>query len=338
MMSQVEIDPAQLVRAASGLDDIVKGEYGRIAATLRRGFPLEAPGLGNLLGPQEAYYNEVADYHVRSLLAAADAVGEIAAGLRTMARNLHASEEAHTTGMLATHRAADEEPARRVDVSKDRDAPLGDWDGVALDTRTQSDLLRISYAIAGIAPSYLPTPVAVSGLVANLASIRTAATELSAVAASLQTDVNAKFDHYAAEATVGWRDGGVEAYQAVIAAMNDELARARRTIDALSATLMATFAMLSAFWSAFARFTGDFFATVLRLRQTSPNPDQTQATLASLGAAASARWLAAHRGVLSAVATAVTQLGETVAAFAVGRVPGDARPEIQQISISWQPA
>src|SRR5690242_8470744 len=53
----LHIDPAQLARAASGLDDIVKGEYGRVAATLRRGFPLEAPGLGSLLGPQEAYYN-----------------------------------------------------------------------------------------------------------------------------------------------------------------------------------------------------------------------------------------------------------------------------------------
>ena len=338
-MSQAEIDPTQLARAASGLDDIVKGEYARIAATLRRGFPLDAPGLGSLLGTQEAYYNEVADYHVRNLLAAADAVGEIAVGLRAMVRNLQASEEAHTTGMLATHRAADEEPARRTTVEADRDAAAQhDWDGVAIDTRTQSDLLRISYAIAGFAPSYLPTPMAVSGLVANLASIRTAAVELAAVAASLETDVNAKFDHYAAEATVGWRDGGVEAYQGVIAAMNGELAQARRTIDALSATLMATFAMLSAFWSAFARFTGDFFATVLRLRQTSPDPDQTQATLASLGAAASARWLAAHRSVLSAVATAVTQLGETVAAFTAGRTPGDARPEIQQISISWQPA
>jgi len=335
----LQIDPARLARAASGLDDIVKGEYGRIAATLRRGFPLEAPGLGSLLGPQEAYYNEVADYHVRNLVAAGDAVGEIAAGLRAMVRNLHASEEAHTEGMLGTHRTADDEPVRRTTASADRDVPAEqDWDGVALDQRTQSDLLRISYAIAGIAPSYLPTPVAVSGLVANLASIRTAATELAAVAESLQTDVNAKFDHYAAEATVGWRDGGLEAYQGVIAAMNDELARARRTIDALSATLMATFAMLSAFWSAFARFTGDFFATVLRLRETSPNPDQAEAALASLGAAASARWLAAHRSVLAAVATAVTQLGETVAAFAAGRAPGDARPEIQQISISWQPA
>ena len=207
-MSQVQIDPAQLARAASGLDDIVKGEYGRIAATLRRGFPLGAPGLGSLLGPQEAYYNEVADYHVRNLLAAADAVGEIAAGLRAMVRNLHASEEAHTTGMLAAHRTPDVERATRVDATADRDAPPADWDAVALDTRTQSDLLRISYAIAGIAPSYLPIPVAVGGLVANLASMRTAATELAAVADSLQTDVNAKFDHYAAEATVGWRDGG----------------------------------------------------------------------------------------------------------------------------------
>jgi hypothetical protein len=337
-MSQAQIDPARLARAASGLDGIVKGEYARMAAALRRGFPLEAPGLGSLLGPQEAYYNEVADYHVRNLLAAADAVGEIAVGLRAMVRNLDASEEAHTTGLLATHRTPDDEKAGRIDATADRDAPRTDWDGVALDTRTQSDLLRISYAIAGIAPSYLPTPVAVSGLVANLASIRTAAMELAAVAGSLQIDVNAKFDHYAAEATVGWRDDGVGAYLGVIAEMNSELARAQRTIDALSATLMATFAMLSAFWSAFARFTGDFFATVLRMRQTSPNPDQTQAALASLGAAASARWLAAHRSVLSAVATAVAQLGETVAAFAAGRAPGDVRPEIQQISISWQPA
>ena len=62
------------------------------------------------------------------------------------------------------------------------------------------------------------------------------------------------------------------------------------------------------------------------------------AALASLGAAASARWLEAHRRVLGTVAVAISQLGETVSEFAAGRSPGDARPEIQQISISWQPA
>jgi hypothetical protein len=335
-MSQLQVDPAQLARAASGLDDIVKGEYVLAAASLRRSFPLEAPGLGTLFGAQEAYYNQVADYHARNLQAAAEAVGGIATGLRAMVRDLQASEEAHTTGLLGRHRTPDEESASRTTATADRDArPHPELDAELVDLRTQSDLLRISYATAGLAPSFLPTPVAVSGLVANLASIRTAAMALAAIAQSLQTDVNAKFDHYAAQATLGWSDGGVEAYRGVITAMNGELARARRTIDAVATTLMAVFALLAAFWSAFGRFTADFFATVLRLREAAPDPDGAQATLADLGVAASARWLAAHRSVHGTVSTALTQLGDTMANFAAGRAPGETPAEIRQISISW---
>jgi hypothetical protein len=338
----MQIDPSQLARAASGLDDIVKGEYTRLSAALRRGFPLQPPGLGTMLAPQESYYNEVADYHARNLQAAADAVGEIATGLRAMVRNLWASEEAHTTGMLARMTDPTGQTAALTTATADRDVPAWlrpGWapDAAPLDVAAQSDLLRISFAIAGMAPSYLPTPVALSGLVANLASIRTAATDLARIAENLQVDVNAAFDHYAGEATVGWQDGGVETYQEVIAGMNGELARARRTIDAISATLMATFALLADFWSTFARFTGDLFGTVLRLHQTGSGPT-VSAALASLGAAASARWLEAHRRVLGTVAVAISQLGETVSEFAAGRSPGDARPEIQQISISWQSA
>jgi hypothetical protein len=336
----MQIDPAQLSLAASGLDDIVKGEYARIAATLRRSFPIDAPGLGTQLGSQESYYNEVADYHVRNLQAAADAVGEIATGLRAMVRSLHASEEAHTTGLLTTHQQPDDVRAGRFATSADRDTPAWLTDAAPIDVRTQSDVLRVSFAIAGMAPAYLPTPVAVSGLVANLASIRTTATALAGVADSLQTDVNALFDRYASEATVGWRDGGVESYQGVVAAVSRELARVRRTIDLLSATLMAAFAVLVEFWSTFAQFTAAMFGTVMRLHQTRSGPAGAgvEATLTSLGASASARWLAAHRTVLATVATAVNQLGDTVSQFAAGRTPGDARPEIQQISISSQPA
>ena len=83
----VEVDPARLAHAATGLEDIVRVDYERAAAALRRGFPLQPPGLGSTLGAVEGLYNEVAEYHARNLQAAAVAVGEIADGLRTTLRN-----------------------------------------------------------------------------------------------------------------------------------------------------------------------------------------------------------------------------------------------------------
>ena len=340
-MGQVRIDPDQLSRAANGLDAIVKHDYERNAAVLRQSYPLEPPGLGTMLGTLEAYYNEVADYHARNLRAAADAVGEIAAGLRATVRLSHAGEEAHSEMMLATARVPSD-PGRAVlrNAAADRSAPgrLPDWahDAVPVDLRVQADFLRIAFATAGMAPSYLPAPVAISGLVTNLVSVQATANALTDIAANLQTDVNARFDLYTVEATVGWEEGGVEAYQSVVAIMNAELDRVRTTIDALAATLMSVYSLLASFWAAFTAFTGDFFRSVLRLHQERSGADATT-TLARVGADACSRWLTAHRSVLTTVSTAVTQLGETIADFSAGRPPGDIEPRFERITLSWQP-
>ena len=53
-MSGFEVDPARLSHAARGLDDVVRSDFERAAAAMRRGYPLQAPGLGSTLGAVEA--------------------------------------------------------------------------------------------------------------------------------------------------------------------------------------------------------------------------------------------------------------------------------------------
>lgn len=346
-MSGLELDPAQLARAANALDDIVRGEYERAAAALRRSYQLAAPGLGTTLGPTEAIYNDVADYHARNLQAAAVAVGEIADGLRATVRNV-AHVEAAYTELLPASAAVDDgdhDGHSAAVATAPRELPpwaVHSFGEVRHDigVQAQNEFLRISFATAGMAPEYLPTPVAVSGLVTNLDSILAVASDLAGVAASLQTDVNAKFDQYTTEATVGWHDDSVEAYRAVVATMNQELARARKTIDAMAATLMSVYALLESFWSAFITFTAQFFSTVVRLRLDGGGaPSATvESTLHTVAAAASEKWLAAQRTVLDTVSGAISQLGDLVSDVTTGRVNAGSPPTIQRVTIAWPSA
>jgi uncharacterized protein YukE len=346
-VSGLEVDPAQLSRAANALDDIVRGDYERAAARIRRSCQLAAPGLGTTLGSTEAYYNDVADYHARNLQAAAAAVGEIADGLRATVRNVAQVEAAHSEMLLA--RPVADDPAQHghsaAVATAGRDLPqwaIQSFDVTPHDIglRTQNEFLRISFATAGMAPAYLPTPVAVSGLVSNLESILATARDLAAVAASLQTDVNARFDQYTAEATLGWVDDSVEAYRAVVATMSQELARARKTIDAMAATLMSVYTLLESFWAAFMTFTAQFFSTVVRMRldRTGPQSATVESTLRTVAAAASEKWLAAQRTVLDTVSGAITQLGDLASDVTTGRVTPGSPPTIQRVTIAWPSA
>ena len=314
----VEVDPARLAHAATGLEDIVRVDYERAAAALRRGFPSS---------------HRAWEQHPRRRRGPLQRGRRVprarrrpprgrGRGRRDRRRAPHdpAQPRPRRVGPRghARCRATGHDAARRLrrpvrgrgpGPARVGPADLG-ASPVGVRLANQEDFLRISFATAGLAPSLLPTPVAVSGLVTNLESIQAAADDLAAVAATLQTEANARFDQFATEATVGWTDLSVDGYRAVVDSLKpgaragpadhrrdggDAAVGARPARGVLDRVHHVHWPVLRH------RASGAHIPTGHRDRERRVATRHTR-----LGRGA--RWLAAQRAVLAAVSGAITQL------------------------------
>jgi hypothetical protein len=346
----VEVDPAALRNAAAGLRaDVIPGLKG-VADRFQTGHLLDQPGMGIGGSFIEAYYLQVAAYHLANLRAGVTVVEAVANGLDTTVRNYEHNENINATNLLAPPMAQDSAPGY---WSSYGDA--GMWRGHDTDIHSAAGGLfgAIDLAVMGgaemmallcavLAPPAVVVPIIAVLLTANLGTMLSVANTLDGIASDLDAPPVKAFNDYTlgpAGATLGWKDNSVAEFRSVAQNIYGELCQVRDGIKQLADFLRAVATVYTGFWAFFIGFIPALLATLTAEDATVVGAPVAEAE----GAAASGIAGGAFAIVMTALGTLVTGAGGVMVATSASlntfdfgaNGKADDIPDLKQLKIEW---
>jgi hypothetical protein len=342
----IKINPATIRNAAIGLERSVAPDLQSLAGRLEHAYPVLVPAFGVALLPVEAYYNQVALYHVENLKAGQAAVEAMVRGLRLTADNYQTAEEVNVTNLLGT-------------PSKDSDVSYGDgfrhsaWNDQSAETyyaanagAEATSVVEVIAMSAGVvlaaacAAVSWPFGIVVAGatcLVANVVSMLDVAADLDVFASDFADPTISRYNDYTtgpSGATIGWEDSSVADFIRSAHELGGELGQSQECIKAWAGFLRAVAAALTGLWVAFLAFLPAFFAAVAATAATGFGVPAAEA----MGALAAAGWSGVFAMVLAAIGAMVAIVGTVLGAVSgiqTMDTQGDNVPDLKQIRLEW---
>ena len=346
----VEVDPAQLRNAAAGLRaDVIPG-LKSIADRFQTGYLLDQPGMGIAGSFVEAYYLQVAAYHLANLQAGVTVVEAVARGLDITVRNYEHNENVNATNLLAAPMAQDSAPGYwssygDAGMWRGHDTDIHSTAGGlfgAIDLTVMGAAEMMALMCAVLAPPAVVVPIVAVLLTANLGSMLSVANTLDAIASDLDAPPIKAFNDYTVGpngATVGWKDSSKTGFETVAQNIWGELGQVRDGIKLLADFLRAVATVYTGLWSFFVGFIPALLATLTAEDATVVGAPVAEAE----GAAASGIAGGAFAAVMAALGTLITAAGGFMVTTSTGlntfdfgaNSKADNIPDLKQLKIEW---